>query len=453
MRRIYILLAISVFIQSVYLFALPISFEGDAGGYLSYSKLFAHMGGWFQYWRPPGYPLYIHLLGVTWAQSFMGVIVVNALMGIAMPLLVYGVLRPVGKLTPFVAALVFALSTVPFSYAKVMITEHPYSFLLLLGAFGFSRFVVTKAIQWVALTCTALLAALMMRNEAVYILMLAVLMMLLQCRDWRRAGSVAACALVVATVIMGWSWKRAEIMHEPAAFGSLHNFTGRQMFWRVYYAVGNGSLVNVRPENGPASKRLAEMFPGMLDHPSHENNWKIGQSVVDRFGAIEGDVFLKQVVRETITPEIVKVFALDAVQFLGVSFADKIVIWHHDTYETMPFNIAGIAQSTMTPGLWNQYTTSYRRKSKNLAAIHRAGQQAHNLLRISLGVLLVLSIWFLPFTRHRWLAVFLFLTSGLLIGTAVLGFGFNVRYEHMILPFLLMTVSLAFATAIQARVK
>ena len=73
------------------------------------------------------------------------------------------------------------------------------------------------------------------------------------------------------------------------------------------------------------------------------------------------------------------------------------------------------------------------------------------MLRISVGALLVLSIGFLPFTRHRWLAIFLFLTSGMLIGAAVLGFGFNVRYEHMILPFLLMTASLALVTVIESR--
>ena len=453
MRRIYILLAVSAFIQSVYLFTLPISFESDAGGYLSYAKLFANMGGWFQYWRPPGYPLYIHLLGVTWAQSFTGVIVANALMGIAMPLLVYGILHPAGKRTAFIAALILALSTVPFSYTKVMITEHPYSFFLLLGAFGFSRFVATKAVLWAALTCIALLTAMMMRNEAGYILGLAVLMMFAQCRDWRKAGSVAACALVAVAVIMGWSWKRAEIMREPTAFGSLHNFTGRQMFWRVYYSVGNGSLVNVRSENGPASRQLAEMFPGLLDHPSHENNWKIGQSVVERYGVIKGDDFLKQVVRETIAahPEILIEFARSAVEYLGVNLAGPVIIWHYDVYEAMPFNIGQAAQRTMTPGLMQQYTTSYQRQSKTLATIHRAGQQAHNMLRISVGALLVLSIGFLPFTRHRWLAIFLFLTSGMLIGAAVLGFGFNVRYEHMILSFLLMTASLALVTVIESR--
>ncbi len=465
-RSLVSLLVLSALFQLLYLVALPISIEADGAGYYLYARGIAGLDhAWFKWWRSPGFPLYLHLLGMTWLDTFNGVLAANALLGILMPALLYGTLLPVGERYAFGAALVFTASTIPFSYAKVLTTDHPYSFFLLLTAFFFSRFVVTQRWHYAILTTGAVLMALMIRHEALYLAVVAVAL-LLSMALWQRNKiaiiSICLSALIAISLIFAWSLARSRVLKQPELFGSLHNFTGRQLFWRVYVSLGTSNealsfsfsrpspseaerwapdktrIIFVQAKNGPASAELAEMFPGALRNPTEELVWRIifGTEMMHRKGIQEGDAFLLRVVKETIVahPEILAVILASGTPYLGIhlpgsSFRNPPIFswWTFDTYEAMPYNIDNTVVPHLTPRLLRAYAHSQwqiedaslaltrpswdqRDRPNWLNTLHRLGQMMHNIVRNTLGVVLVLTVWFLPVSRHRALATFLFLS-------------------------------------------
>lgn len=484
----------SLIIQTFYMIALPISFEGDAGGYYANARWLAgYDHDWFMWWRPPGFPAYLHVLGMTWLDSFNGVLAANTLLGISMPLLLYGALVPIGKRWAFGAALLFVASTDAFSYAKVLITEHPYSFFTILIAFGLSRFIVTLKPLHGAVAMGAVLVALMMRNEAILVGIGVAgvgLTVAFQRQNWRAVVSFLMSIMVVYGAILGWSWYRSRVLSNPDLFGSLHNFGGRQSFWRLYTTLGgvaaqfpfsrpkdddrerwtqDKQVLFVVAKNGPASAELGEMFPEALLNPTDALSWTIGQEVYGKKGILETDKFFKAVVSEAITahPEILPLLVLTAAQHLGVyipgyppGISPFFTWWTFDTYEAMPYNIGTAAEYWLTPHLFSVYTKSqWQIEDVNIALsrpawnqsgrpdllnrIHHFGQTMHNVVRNSTGLLLILTIWFLPFTRHKALAIFLVFSCGVFLASAAIGFGFNGRYEHFIVPYLIMTAALS----------
>lgn len=476
---LFILFVLSSSVQAFYLVALPISIEADGAGYYSYAR---GIGGfdraWFMWWRPPGYPLYLHILGMTWLDSFSGVLAANVLLGISMPLLLYGTLLPIGERWAFVATLLFIVSTVPFSYAKVITNDHSYSFCLLLTAFCFSRFVITQRWEYATLSTVAVLAALMIRNEAFSIAVIAVALQLSTALWWRDKTAVVSVfmsALIALNLIFAWSWVRSRVLNQPELFGSLHNATGGQLFWRVYFSLGGDALsfafsrppisdvgrwtadktriVFVQSSNGPASAELAEVMPGALENPTEALTWKImfGTEMIRHKGILEWDRFLLRVVKETVIahPEILGLVAMSATGYLGVNLSGgklwPLPFWWGplDTYQAMPYNIDNTVVPHLTPRLLKTYTESQWERTGWLVLLRYAGQNMHNTLRIASGIVLVLTVWFLPLTRCKWLAAYVFLSAGMLIAAGAAGFGYNGRYDHFILPYLLMAAALS----------
>ena len=118
------LLGFSVASQLMYLRILNISYEGDASGYFLEALYFAgDPHGAFLYYRPPGYPLFMVLTGLTWLHSFDLAIAVQACMGVAGPLLVFGTLCAVNRPLAMASAGLYALSGLPYTYAQLFTTE------------------------------------------------------------------------------------------------------------------------------------------------------------------------------------------------------------------------------------------------------------------------------------------------------------------------------------------
>src|ERR1700688_1494701 len=278
------LLLISALFQAAYLIILPVSFEGDAGRYFLDALYFAgDPRGAFQFDRPPGYPVLLRATGLTWLKSFDLTIAAQAAMGVASPLLLFGTLQGVSRPAALVAAGLFIVSGVPYTYAKVFLCEQAYSFCVLLAVFGVARFLATKSARYAAIAIGAAVAGLMVRNEAVYLAMLYFVIMVVSA--WARRRPLAAVLVsggIALTLVMAWSAERAVIMGDSALIGSLSNYLGHQLFARVYASIGGqvrywqcviatapdpackvGTVpiaLLVRPENGPATRQLAGLI-------------------------------------------------------------------------------------------------------------------------------------------------------------------------------------------------
>ncbi len=475
-RSILILLFVSVAIQLIYLWALPISYEGDASVYYRYARWMGRFEDWtFDFWvRPPLYPLYLNIFGMTWLDSFNGVIAANALMGVSMPLLLFGALYPLGNRWAFGAAWAYALSTLPFSYAKLFITEQPYSFFVVLLAFAVSRFCVTQKTGYAALSMGAALAALMTRNEAAYIAVFAALLelgLVVSRRNWRAAAAVCVSALVALSITASWSGARAWLLGQPGLFGSLHNFSGWQLFDRVYLSGISGRWGNtpeqqrtifIEAKNGPASAKVEAMFPGLLAKPSQENFGTIVMGIMKwvddgantpglHKGIAKTDKLLREMIRETIVahPKILGLMAMSAAPYLGI-YLPGAKLWPppifwgaFDSYQAMPLDIGEQASTSMPKALFKRYAESHWERPAWLMAFRQAGQNMHNLLRTATCLVLALTIWFLPLSRMKWFAAFAFVSAGMMIAAGTVAFGYNGRYEHATIPYLLITATLS----------
>lgn len=518
---VLLLAATSALLQIVYLHILPIAIEGDGAGYfLAARYLMGDPQGIFSTFHPPGYPLFLLATGALWLPSLYLTITVQAVMGAVAPLLVFGILRDANRGAALAAALVFALSGVPYSYAKAFLSEQVYMFLVLVMALGVAVFINRQRARYAVLALASGAAAILVRNEALYLTLLAfAVMAVVAWPSRRRLWILAVSGGLAASAILAWSGARAVFMNDYALIGSLNNYYGHTLFYRVYVTLPpevrfwhcvvaeprdptclKGSIPFtplVDPENGPASRDLAKLisdwassdsrkqFPRQTSQQIYRDffakpteggafdrfglaNWL----TVSRLGHLKSDELLRQVAFEAIRahPEALYMIVASAGSYFGVSFQNVAYYygnsgssgplvfanWQEDGYETQPYN-AALAQAALLPELQREYRESWQipateREWKLLSV----GRLAHNLVRNIVG-LVFLVIWpALWWARDRTLALFLLASFALMLATYAVSAGYSMRFEHVLLPFMLMATSLALATlalAVRARLK
>jgi hypothetical protein len=82
--------------------------------------------------RAIGYPLLLLLGGVPFTESLIGIVLIQAAMAVAMPLLAYKTLEPYGRRPAFIIALLLIVILETIAYSKTMLTEQSFKFLLFL---------------------------------------------------------------------------------------------------------------------------------------------------------------------------------------------------------------------------------------------------------------------------------------------------------------------------------
>ena len=85
--------------------------------------------------RTLGYPLLLIFGGVPQTGSFIGVLILQAVMAIAMPVLTYKIIELYSRRAAFITAVVLIVSLEPFNYSKAISSDHTFKFLLLLLVF------------------------------------------------------------------------------------------------------------------------------------------------------------------------------------------------------------------------------------------------------------------------------------------------------------------------------
>jgi len=531
----YLLLGLfSVASQIVYLCILPTTFEGDAiGYYLDALYLVGDPRGAFTYYRPPGYPLFMVLTGLTWLHDLDLAIFVQAAMGAAVPLLVFAALRRVNRTAAFVAAALLAWSGISYVYAKLFITDQVYLFCVTTTLFATARFIIGKPrkFAYAILAISGGVAALMMHGEGVYLAIFSFLMLLIATWPMRRlALKVALAGGAALALVMAWSVERAAILGDPTVIGSLSNISGKQLFGRIYVdsayeihrwrcvvaqSCASQAMSPISSENGPATRRLFEIVrdwairsgyePGALlaDFVVNPTEGDQGRRPYNRldiawneslrlYGYSKYDKFLMRVAIEAIVahPEIIYGMIANASDWFGISFEALVQDLRSprdfvfpffanggvDTYEVSGMNIKSFAPENTNPYI-SQRIARYEPIARAnallaqkymprelLQAYQKAnekpmrvldwqlldvGREAHNLVRNGAGFVLFLTWPFLIFARPRLLALYLVGCLALFVAAYTLAFGYNMRYEHVVMTIMVMVAAMSAYTLVR----
>ena len=548
-----ILLAAAALFQVIYLFIIPLNVECDGAMYFNYAKYILGIeGGVYTYYRPPGFPVFLIATGQLLFDSFIGTVIAHAAMGILLPILVYRSLAPMSRRAAFTCAAVYILSTLPFIGAKLMFAEQLFTFLTIGIVYGFSRYYFSRDPRFIYLVIFLGLAAMFTRWGGVVPLLLTAITLVIVA--YRETGHLRHLVLALSVVIVttgSYSFWRSYVLNELALFGSLHNMTSLQMFWRVDHdltgpalewtqllglpipddeyllreyrdkltrgikrdsdlGAGSGKVIAMKlvdPTNGPATRRLRELFvtvatenpdgyrrlkplidqayrwPGQserdyyqedfgrfegdaeamaenfFNHPSPFTAPYIFNELNLKLGIARTDALFRDVAMEAISahPIVLLEFVAQGAASFGIDFKALVswlrgtsskfyvmTIWGKFHYSTGGIDTTGCVPSAFPPkmlaeNLQDDQITFPLTES----VLFTAGTIMMNLVRNTVGLIALLTWWFIPFSRYR--AFFIFVaasTLALIGGIAVAGTGgaFS-RYEIITLPLMLMTTT------------
>jgi hypothetical protein len=161
-------------------------------------------------WRTPGMGIFHILSGTVLLDSWWGLRVLHAVMGIAIPALVYLTVRPFSRGFALVAGLVVILSMTPYIYAFQPLSDHLFYFLhalvLLLCVTYFVRRHDVGYKLPIAIAVVAAYLNLVRPVGAIIFWIFIVVALIARPRAWRRL--VAACAVYLAIMAAWIVWDR-----------------------------------------------------------------------------------------------------------------------------------------------------------------------------------------------------------------------------------------------------
>ncbi|MFA6449041.1 MAG: hypothetical protein WCX65_06235 [bacterium] len=246
-----LILAVSVAAALIVMFVFPVYFTSDSRSYLERAMELVGGGShdplFKSFIRPPGYPLMMLLTGVVGLGTFKLLILVQTLMGLLIPQMIYGIGARVNRTTAIWSAMLSAVSLIPFICMKSVMTEQVSIFLMLLGAYCFAAYLTTGKARHIYIMSLVIFLMILVRPSAklLFVIYLGVTVMARPKAFIHIAASVFLTAACVALAMnIGNNGGKA-----GAAYPSL---TGTALFFNVYLA----SQGAVQEQNGPASAEL-----------------------------------------------------------------------------------------------------------------------------------------------------------------------------------------------------
>jgi hypothetical protein len=206
------------------------------------------------------------------------------------------------------------------------------------------------------------------------------------------------------------------------------------------------------------AKAMAKNF---FDHPSVFYADYISSELNLKLGIARTDALLKKVVVEAVWAHPIMLMSMveQGMTFFGVelerllqgspSKSPIMATWGVSFYSTGDIDTTGCAASALPPemqaeNLQDQQITFPLTKS----TVFMVSNAIRNLVRNAVGVIFLLTWWFIPFSRHRGFFIFIAANALALIGVICVASvsGALGRYEVVILPLILMATTGAILT-------
>lgn len=158
------LFLVSIAVAGFFLFAA--NYRTESGGYLfvMYADALAHGASYLNanvVSRDIGYPFLLYLSGYPYHHSLIGIALMNTIMAIFIPVLIYLTVKPVLPKGAYTIALASIISLAPFYYIKWIHHDHAYIFFNILSLCCLSLFIDTKRFIYLfAMTLAVIMASL-----------------------------------------------------------------------------------------------------------------------------------------------------------------------------------------------------------------------------------------------------------------------------------------------------
>ncbi len=276
--------AISAIVGVLVFVFVPVTFLGGGNSYLRFAKVMASQlfDDTDTYFRTPGYPILMILTGVLRFDSFFGLMLAQTAMGIVIPVMIYRIVALYSLQTAYYTALLSIASMVPYGYAKSVLAEQMYIFVLILAMYFSARiWSLGRARDVYAMTAVLFVLPTVKPVGAYLLAPMAVIAFVFLRRSQRRL--VTALAIAVALFIALWpvaTMLRNQAIRNPRmAVTSLNTAgaIGKTLFYNVYLTGGHlnndvlrsGSTLDQAPPfmsdaTGPAVRQMREILERVL---------------------------------------------------------------------------------------------------------------------------------------------------------------------------------------------
>lgn len=228
----------SLLVYLLYFSIVPIVDTPDSLTYLENANFFARVSTDYRYYyRPPGYPFLIFLSGYPYTHSVRILLVIQGLMAIAIPVLVYRLLLDYGKKTAIIGGYLIIATLSNCYFSTAIMSEQLYMFCLVLVIYLVSRMCNGSKLRYLVLACMACVFTLMVRGLVLPLVLLPLVIVLF--KEPKKCGSAFVITGVCLLCIYGWivtkNLYNADIpANEKFTNISLTNLGGKTLFSSVY---------------------------------------------------------------------------------------------------------------------------------------------------------------------------------------------------------------------------
>ena len=248
------------------------------------------------YIRDIGMPLIMLIGGFPFTHSLIGVTIIQALMGMTIPLLAYSAIRPWFPRAAYYTAIASAICLAPFILFKTIHHDQPYIFLSVLSIWLVNRYIYTMRPAYLyGLTLTAwALSLIRLVGKLVYPFVLAVCFLERKESSKRQYIHYLASMLIFIGCTFGYSIYKDRILgNPPSAIGSL--------VFRDIYLNSVEFGVKLSSDLGPNMKLVVERaYQGLLPSPAEaealkRSPWATPEFMAEHFYKYKADELLDHI--------------------------------------------------------------------------------------------------------------------------------------------------------------
>jgi hypothetical protein len=272
-RDIAKILLISTLVQAFFLFTANYALPGGALEFFAYADaLLNGQKAPHVFSRDIGFPLLLILSGYYVNHSLIGLTIIQALMGVVTPVLIYLAVAPFSRVGAYYTALASIVTLSPYFFFKWIHHDQAFVFFCVVTIWTFCRFVAYKRpkdLYWFTL---AIIAASLTRPAGNLLFPVFIILAYLAARAVPLRHYVA-CVLLFVGAIGAYQMHRYVIL-DMANRKDIPSYTGQQIFYNLYMNSKEYGIT-LSQDLGPGIRAITDkVHDAMLPEPRSSETLK-----------------------------------------------------------------------------------------------------------------------------------------------------------------------------------